>query len=239
MDVDVGRDYTVGMGNSLSVEAWGFNNYGQLGNGTYSSTDKSLVPVQVHGAGNSGYFNTAYSTSTSADLGISLSDSPDPALTGANLTYDLQLINYGPDAATGVSAVLSLPSQASFVSATSGCSYANSLVTCTLSSLNSASNASFQVVVQPSAAVTLDASASVSSAVFDPAGANNVAGTSTVANAAAAPTDGDVPIPAWALMALGAGLLGSMRSHRDATRLRMPAGTSCSPLACAAVASAT
>lgn len=210
MDIDVGRDYTVGMGNSLSVEAWGFNNYGQLGNGTYSSTDKSLVPVQVHGAGNSGYFNTAYSTSTSADLGISLSDSPDPALTGANLTYDLQLINYGPDAATGVSAVLSLPSQASFVSATSGCSYANSLVTCTLSSLNSASNASFQVVVQPNAAATLDASASVSSAVFDPAGANNVAGTSTVANAAV-PTDGDVPIPAWALVALGAGLLGSMR----------------------------
>lgn len=210
MDVDVGRDYTVGMGNNLSVEAWGFNNYGQLGNGTYSSTDKSLVPVQVHGAGNSGYFNTAYSTSSSADLGISLSDSPDPALTGANLTYDLQLINYGPDAATGVSAVLSLPSQASFVSATSGCSYANSLVTCTLPSLNSASNASFQVVVQPSAATTLDASASVSSAVFDPLGSNNVSGTSTVANVAT-PTDGDVPIPAWALVMLGAGLLGAMR----------------------------
>ena len=210
MDVDVGRDYTVGMGNSLSVEAWGFNNYGQLGNGISGSTERSLVPVQVHGAGNSGYFNAAYATSTSADLAVTLSDSPDPALTGANLTYDLQLINYGPDAATGVSAVLSLPSQTSFVSATSGCSYANSLVTCTLSSLNSASNASFQVVVQPGVATTLDASASVSSAVFDPLGSNNVSGTSTVASAAT-PTDGDVPIPAWALVALGAGLLGSMR----------------------------
>ena len=29
----------------------------------------------------------------------------------------------------------------------------------------------------------------------------------------AAPTDGDVPLPAWALMALGAGLLGAMRRH--------------------------
>ncbi|MCL5059094.1 MAG: DUF11 domain-containing protein [Candidatus Thermoplasmatota archaeon] len=68
---------------------------------------------------------------------------------------------------------MSLPSQASFVSATAGCSHANALVTCSLSSLNNASNASFQVAVQPGAAATLDASASVSSAVYDPDGSNN------------------------------------------------------------------
>lgn len=207
LDVSVGAGHTMTVSGDLSVRSWGWNNGGQLGDGT--QTNRSL-PQQVHGAGNSGFYNAGYATSTNADLEISLSDSPDPALVGANLTYDLQLINYGPDAATGVSAVLSLPSQISFVSATSGCSYANSLVTCTLSSLNSASNASFQVVVQPGVATTLDASASVSSAVFDPVGSNNVAGTSTVADAAT-PTDGDVPIPAWALVALGAGLLGSMR----------------------------
>ena len=31
--------------------------------------------------------------------------------------------------------------------------------------------------------------------------------------AAASPSDGDVPLPAWALLALGAGLLGAMRRH--------------------------
>ena len=206
-DISVGPSHTMAVSGNLTVRSWGGNLGGQLGDGT--QTNRSL-PQQVHGAGNSGFYNAGYATSAMADLGISLSDSPDPTTVNTNLTYDLQLINYGPDAATGVSAVLSLPSQASFVSATSGCSYANSLVTCTLSSLNSASNASFQVVVQPSVATTLDASAGVSSAVFDPDGSNNVAGVSTVADAAT-PTDGDVPIPAWALVALGAGLLGAMR----------------------------
>ncbi|MCL5060917.1 MAG: S8 family serine peptidase [Candidatus Thermoplasmatota archaeon] len=210
LDIEVGRDFTVAMGSNLSVQSWGWNSYGQLGDGSSGTTSNRLVPVQVHGAGNSGYFNTAYATSTSADLAVMLSDSPDPALVNANLTYDLQITNYGPNQATGVSAVLSLSSQASFVSATSGCSHANGLVSCSLASLNSASNASFQVVVKPTSAATLDATASVTSAVFDPDGSNDVAGTSTVASAAT-PTDGDVPIPAWALAALGAGLLGSMR----------------------------
>ncbi|MFH1816307.1 MAG: S8 family serine peptidase [Pseudomonadota bacterium] len=206
-DISVGPSHTIAVGGDLSVQAWGGNLGGQLGDGT--QTDRNL-PQQVHGAGNSGFYNAGYATSTSADLGVLLSNSPNPALVNTNLTYDLQLMNYGPNAATGISAVLSLPSQVSFVSATSGCSYANALVTCSLVSLNNAANASFQVVVKPSVAATIDASASVSSAVYDPNGSNNVAGTSTVVNATV-PTDGDVPIPAWALAALGAGLLGSMR----------------------------
>lgn len=212
MDISVGGSHTLAILGDLSLHAWGYNGGGQLGDGT--QTNRSL-PQQVHGAGNSGFYNAGYATSTNADLEISLSDSPDPAQVGANLTYDLQLINYGPDTATGISAVLSLPSQASFVSASPGCSHANALVTCTLASLNSASNASFAITVQPAAAVTLDASASVSSAVFDPISSNNVAGGSTVVNAAAEPTDGDVPIPAWALVVLGASLLGATRrKHR-------------------------
>lgn len=213
LDVVTGRDFSLGLSSNLSVQSWGWNSYGQLGDGTSGTTANRLLPTQVRGAGNVGFYNTRYATSTSADMGIVLSDSPDPALADTNLTYDLQLINYGPDTATGVSAVLSLPSQATFVSATTGCSYANASVTCTLTSLNSAANAAFQVVVKPTAAATLNATASVSSGIHDPATSNNVAGTSTVANAAA-PTDGDVPLPAWALILLGAGLLETLRGHQ-------------------------
>ncbi len=211
LDIVVGRDYSAALSSDLSVQSWGWNDYGQLGDGTSGTTANSLVPVLVHGANNTGFYNTKYATSTRADMGIVLSHSPEPAITGANLTYDLQLINYGPDTATGVNAVLSLPGQATFVSATTGCSYANSTVTCTRANLNNAANAAFQVVVQPTAAATMNATASVSSVVFDPVSSNNVAGTSTVASAP--PIDGDVPLPAWALVLLGAGLLKTLRSH--------------------------
>ncbi len=210
IDITAARFHTLALHGDLSVHAWGNNSGGQLGEGTQTAR---TTPQLVHGAGNAGFYNAGYATSTRADMGIVLSDSPDPALTGANLTYDLQLINYGPDTATGVSAVLSLPSQATFVSATSGCSYANASVTCTLTSLNSAANAAFQVVVKPTSAATLNATASVSSGIYDPATSNNVAGTSTVASAPAS-TDGDVPLPAWALVLLGAGLLKTLRGHQ-------------------------
>ena len=213
LDIVVGRNYSAALSSNLSVQSWGWNDYGQLGDGTSGTTANRLLPTPVRGAGNVGFYNTKYATSTRADMGIVLSDSPDPAMAGANLTYDLQLINYGPDTATGVNAVLSLPSQTTFVSATTGCSYANASVTCTRTSLNSAANAAFQVVVTPTSGGTLDATASVSSGVHDPATSNNVAGTSTVASAAA-PTDGDVPLPAWALVLLGAGLLKTLRGHQ-------------------------
>ena len=210
VDVTAARYHTLALHGDLTVHAWGNNSGGQLGEGTQTA---GTTPQLVHGASNAGIYNAGYATSTRADIKIVLSDSPDPAITGANLTYDLQLINYGPDTATGVSAVLSLPSQATFVSATTGCSYANASVTCTRTSLNSAANAAFQVVVKPTSATTLNATASVSSGVYDPATSNNVAGTSTVASAAV-PTDGDVPLPAWALVLLGAGLLKTLRGHQ-------------------------
>lgn len=210
IDITAARYHTLALHGDLTVHAWGDNSGGQLGEGTQTAR---TTPQLVHGASNIGIYNAGYATSTRADMGIVLSDSPDPALSGSNLTYDLQLINYGPDTATGVSAVLSLPSQTTFISATTGCSFANASVTCTRTSLNSAANATFQVVVKPTSAATLNATASVSSGIYDPATSNNVAGTSTVASAAA-PTDGDVPLPAWALVLLGAGLFKTLRSHQ-------------------------
>lgn len=213
LDIVVGRDYSMTLSSDLSVQSWGWNDYGQLGDGTSGTTAYRLSPVRVHGALDAGFYNTKYSTGTSADMGIVLSVSPDPVLTGANLTYNLQLTNYGPDTATGISAIVSLPSQATFVSATTGCSYANATVTCALTSLNSAANAGFQVVVSPTSEAILNATASVSSAIYDPVTSNNVAGTHSVASSAV-PTNGDTPLPAWAAVLLGAGLLKTLRGHQ-------------------------
>src|SRR6185503_3721718 len=52
-----------------------------------------------------------------ADLSVTMTDSSDPALTGANLVYRLLVINNGPGSATGVTLTDTLPANATFVSA--------------------------------------------------------------------------------------------------------------------------
>lgn len=51
-----------------------------------------------------------------SDLGLAISDSPDPVRVGNNLTYSLAVTNRGPDRATNVVVTSILPSSAGFVS---------------------------------------------------------------------------------------------------------------------------
>jgi uncharacterized repeat protein (TIGR01451 family) len=53
-----------------------------------------------------------------ADLSITKTDSPDPAIVGNNLTYSIAVHNFGPDPATSVMVTDTLPGNVSFVSAT-------------------------------------------------------------------------------------------------------------------------
>ena len=192
-----------------SLRAWGSNLGGQLGDGTQTNR---LTPVSVRGQGNTGSYFSGYTSSTSADLSVSMSDSPDPITVGANLTYSILLLNGGASAATNVRAVIALPTQASFVSASAGCAFANATVTCNLGTLASASSASVQVTVQPTVAGALNASVSVSSDLFDPNSANDVAAATTTVNApVVVASDGDIPtLPEWGAMLMGSLLLANM-----------------------------
>jgi uncharacterized repeat protein (TIGR01451 family) len=111
----------------------------------------------------------------SADLVLSLTDSPDPATPGKNLTYTLGARNAGPNPATGVKLVDRLPGTVTFVSA-AGCQYAaaSRLVTCTRPTAL-AKGASFTktIVVKPTKAGSLGNTASVEAVTFDPRPANN------------------------------------------------------------------
>jgi uncharacterized repeat protein (TIGR01451 family) len=117
-----------------------------------------------------------------ADLSVTKADSPDPVLTGNNLTYTVNIANNGPSGATGVIVKDTLPSGVTFVSATSSqgsCSYANGIVTCNLETLNSGKSATVTIVVRPTVGGTITNTASVSSNEFDPNMANNTATEST------------------------------------------------------------
>lgn len=114
----------------------------------------------------------------SADLSVSITDSPDPVATGAALTYSIRVRNAGPDSATGAVLTDSIPSGVTYVSATPSagdCDRSGRKITCDFGTIN----ASVDRTVTIKTAVTkksgeMTNSASVSSEVTDPNSGNNL-----------------------------------------------------------------
>jgi len=108
-------------------------------------------------------------------LSITKTDSPDPVVTGNNLTYTIQVSNAGPSDSTNVVVLDTLPSGVSFVSASatqgSGCNNSGNVsVTCNLGTINPGGSAIITIVVQvnnialsPGACTTITNTAKVTS----------------------------------------------------------------------------
>ncbi len=117
----------------------------------------------------------------SADLALSMTDSPDPVKKLARLTYNIGVKNNGPDVTTGVVLTDVLPANVSFISAmpSQGSCSGTTTVTCSLGSMASGASVSVSIVVRTKTVGILSNSASVTSAVVDPSTANNSASTNT------------------------------------------------------------
>lgn len=156
-----------------------------------SVSNTATVSATTTDADNSNDTSTAVTTvNPVADVSITKSDAPDPATAGSSLTYTLVVSNAGPSTAQGVVATDTLPAGVAFVSAnpTAGsCSQAAGTVTCNLGDVNNGASVTITIVVTPSAAGTLNNSASVSSSTGDPAAGNNSASSTTTVNPAATP----------------------------------------------------
>jgi uncharacterized repeat protein (TIGR01451 family) len=120
-----------------------------------------------------------------ADLSLSKSDSPDPVVEGAALTYTILVSNAGPDPATNVVVTDDLPKQIDFVSATttsgtcqtpSGKGKGKSKggkVECNLGTLSNGGTATVTITTTASKSGDISNTASVTSDVTDPHTANN------------------------------------------------------------------
>ncbi|HEY8202481.1 MAG TPA: DUF11 domain-containing protein [Actinomycetota bacterium] len=114
------------------------------------------------------------------DLSITKIGTPDPVTAGGDLAYTLTVANNGPEAATGVVVIDSLPAGATFVSASSGCTNASGTVACTIGNLANGASASRTITVTaPASAGTISNTASVVGNEGDPVTGNNSATTTT------------------------------------------------------------
>ena len=125
-----------------------------------------LAPVAVRAA------------ETDADLSLSGSGGPNPVAAGDTLTYNLQLFNNGPAAATGVTLTDTLPAGSAFESATpwpsGSCEADSGVVTCDLGSIEPFAGASVDIVVTaPATTGTITNSATVSGTEVDPSPDDN------------------------------------------------------------------
>ena len=112
------------------------------------------------------------------DLAIEVADSADPATTGAELVYGLQVTNAGPETATGVTVETTVPNEVDLISATPSqgtCDIQGSRkVTCTLGSLTAGQTVTIDIRTSAQRAGQTSLTATVASASpVDPVAANN------------------------------------------------------------------
>ncbi|HEX2269887.1 MAG TPA: PQQ-dependent sugar dehydrogenase [Pyrinomonadaceae bacterium] len=127
-------------------------------------------------------------SSTSADLNVTKTASPNPGQAGVNLVYRIVAANNGPAAATNVTVSDTLPAGLAFVSAatTQGACSGTTTVTCNLGSLANGAAAIVTITVTPSAQGQLANTATVAAAETDFDSSNNSSSITTFIQPAAA-----------------------------------------------------
>lgn len=141
----------------------------------------------VTACGNSLYLDNVrvLDYSVAADLAVALSDAPDPAAVGSNLTYSLLVSNAGPATAENTVVTNRWPAQALLVSAESdrGAWTTNDhTLVFELGSLAAGEAVAMSVVVQPQTIGTLTNAAEATTASSEPVQGNNRRTTTTMAD---------------------------------------------------------
>ncbi len=118
------------------------------------------------------------------DLSLTQTDTPDPVNVASSLAYTLTVSNAGPDDATGVTVIDTLPAGVTFQSASASqgtCSEAGGTVTCQLGDMTSGTVASINIALtSPVGTGTIANNATVTGNESDPVAGNNSASETTV-----------------------------------------------------------
>jgi uncharacterized repeat protein (TIGR01451 family) len=155
-----------------------FSNGSWSGNFTVLQLATNISTRADDGSGHSGVSNP-FNVTAGNDVALLMTDSPDPVLAGANLTYTLTVTNIGSNSATGVVISNTLPVGVVFSSAVSSqgtCTQAAGIVTCNLGAIGGSGSATVTIVVVPIAGTgSVTNKATVYRGEADPNPSNNSA----------------------------------------------------------------
>lgn len=201
------------VGNSVSAlqKVVANDNDNEAADGTSSALFQAKVETEyrialdgANDAAGSPVINWSLNTAAKANLALGITGSSSGPDTSS---HAITVSNAGPQAATGVSVTINLPSGASYLSGSAGCIPDGLVVTCTVGTLaNGVSVVLLFDLGWSTGNTTASLSASVTSELPDPVAADNT----QVSEVALGSIDGDVPtLPEWGMIALLL-LLGSM-----------------------------
>jgi uncharacterized repeat protein (TIGR01451 family) len=123
----------------------------------------------------------------SADMAVAISATPSPATVSQTLHYSLAITNAGPTSATDVVVTTTLPGSVIFGSASpnqGSCNLAGALLVCALGGMSNGAAASISLIVTPTVATLITATAQVAAGQIDPDQSNNSATAAVLVNSA-------------------------------------------------------
>ncbi|MGH9494378.1 MAG: C25 family cysteine peptidase, partial [Candidatus Sulfotelmatobacter sp.] len=152
---------------------------------TATATATNIVPSLTT---NTASATVLVASSSSADVAIVKTATPNPVTEGTPLTYSLSVTNNGPASATTVNVQDTLPSSATYLSSTTAqgtCSEAGGVVTCQLGTMANGGTAIVTILTLPVQPGTISNTATVTAFETDPNPGNN---SSTISVTVVAPT---------------------------------------------------
>ena len=152
---------------------------------TATATATNIVPSLTS---NTASATVLVASSSSADVAIVKTATPNPVTEGTPLIYTLSVTNNGPASATTVNVQDTLPSTATYLSSTSTqgtCSEAGGVVTCQLGTMANAGTATVTILTLPVQPGIISNTATVTADQTDPVPSNN---SSTINVTVVAPT---------------------------------------------------
>ncbi len=158
-------------GNGIAVDASGA---AYVTGTTFSGNFPTVNPAQTLKGASDAFIARL---GAAADLAVTMTDSPDPATFGADLTYSITVANRGESTATNVRLNDQLPPGSTFVSATpsQGSCGGTSAITCNLGNVNEGASATLIIVIKPPANRSITNTANVVANEPDPNLTNNTA----------------------------------------------------------------